>query len=144
MKCRLSIMVLVALSLVAMATAASAAYFTAPEYVIAQENGHFLVAMTIYTGSGDAVSIDHESLLGTVNCSEDRSRDQGCGVTIETGEVYHFIYEGYLDDADIDGVVELGVHFCNQENLVATIEVLNASTVATEAGNWDTLKAQYR
>lgn len=141
---RLSILALVALTLLA-ATAASAAYITAPDWVIATESGHFVTAMTVYAGAqGDAV-IDAETLLGTVNCSEDRRRELDCGVVVPAGETYHFIYEGNLDDATADGMVELGVEFCGgQENLMATIEVLHFGTVGADEGSWDSLKASYR
>ncbi len=142
---RISILALVTLSLMALATTASAAYFTAPEWVVAQENGHFVVAMTVYTGSAGAATVDAETLLGTVNCTEDRRREQECVVEIPMNDTYQFIYEGNLDDPTMDGMVELGIEFCGEtENLMATIEVLKFGTVATDEGSFDSIKALYR
>ncbi len=142
---RLSILALVALSLMAMSTVASAAYMTTPGSVVADSEGRFLVAMTVYTGSGDAVVVSAEALVGTENCTEDRRREQNCSIEIATGETYGFIYEGYLTDASLDGTVELSIEFCGQHlPLVSTITVLNNGTVATEQGTLSSLKAQYR
>jgi len=142
---RLSILALVALSMVAMATAASAAYFTAPEYVIADENGHFMVSMAVYAGSQGEAVIDAEHLVGLENCDENRLRELDCSITIATGEQRTFIYEGNVLDASVDGLVELGVEFCNNlPGFSANIQVLHYGYVATESGSWDTLKAQYR
>lgn len=142
---RISILALVVLSMVAMATTAYAAYCTAPEWVIAQEDGHFVVAMTVYTGSAGAATVDAETLLGTANCSEDRRREQGCEVEIPMNDTYHFIYEGNIDDPTMDGMVELGIEFCGEtENLLVSIDILKFGTVATDEGSFDSIKALYR
>jgi len=142
---RLSILALVAISMVAMATAASAAYFTAPESVIADDNGHFMVSMAVYAGAQGEAVIDAEYLVGLENCSEDRRRELDCGVTVAIGENLTFIYEGNVDDLGLDGLVELGVEFCNNlPSMSANIQILHYGTVATDEGSWDTLKAMYR
>ncbi len=138
------IMLATIVALVAMASVASAAYFTAPEWVIAQENGHYVVSMTVYAGAND-VSVSTEYLLGLVNSTEDRMRDMGCDVLIPAGGSYNFIYEGNLDDASMDGEVELGVTFCDQtEALSANIAVYAFGFVANEETTMENIKALYR
>lgn len=144
---RLNVLGLVVLMMVAMASIASAtgAYFEAPEYITADQNGHFVALMSVYAGSEEEAQVKSEYLLGMENCTEDRQREVNCTRVVPVGGEYYFIYEGNLIDADIDGVIELGLEFCNiQETFVTTIEVRNAGTVATDSGSWDTLKALYR
>ena len=144
---RINVLGLVALLMVAFASIASAngAWFEAPEYITAEDNGHFMAIMSVYAGNEEDAVVKAEHLLGLVNCTEDRQRDINCTQTITVGEEYYFIYEGNLVDSEIDGEIELGIEFCGQnETFVTTIEVRNAGTVATENGSWDTLKAQYR
>lgn len=141
---RLSILALVALSMVVFASIASAVTVSAPHHIYATESGHFLANLRVIAGDDDSVRIEAEHLIGLENCTEDRFRTRDC-MSVPAGEEYFFIYEGNLDDAEADGSVEIGVHFCDgQETFTAVIEIRNFGTVATEAGSWDTLKAQYR
>lgn len=138
------IMLATVVAMLAMASMASAAWFTAPEGVIAQENGKYILAVSVYAGAED-VTISTEYMFGIVNSAEDRSRDLECAVTVPAGTSRTFVWEGYLDDPTMDGQVEMGTTFCGDTAPLSTIiNVYRFGTVATEEGTFDSIKAMYR
>lgn len=131
-------------AMLALATVASAAWVTAPTSVIAQESGHYVVVMGVHTGSNEVVSISTEALLGLENSSEERVRDLNCDVEIPAGSAYTFVWEGNLDDPDLEGLVEMSINFCDQTSMSANIVILPFGTVDSEVGTLGSIKALYR